>query len=344
MQAQFFLVFTLLLIPALPSIASESFERQFLLNAQGGDLSDTELLFRSQPESSRSALELKIFSQYQQRFAFQAENLSPNSGNVIVDQIVVAYRNYWVEGLQTPKAIHEAETGLQSSLASILAAQTGAIEVGTQGDVYLQTALAVESEGFHVLNDHSPPLRDLIIWRSEERQHHDVTLTDGSEQVSVVFMEDFVSLGWSNFASLGLLSTSGWASDEELYCVRWAYDPESREFQVSYLQHEARHFADYRLYPGLDEEELEYRAKLTELAFVGGSAAGLLAAFAADADANGPGAHARANNRVTRDMYREMFGVEMPVGLKTWAVSGAYDVNPAARVLLERSSSQLESY
>ena len=55
---------------------------------------------------------------------------------------------------------------------------------------------------------------------------------------------------------------------DTLYCVEWAYAPDTENFEVSYLKHEAQHLADFQRFPGLPSAELEYRAKLTELAFV----------------------------------------------------------------------------
>src|SRR4029077_9164441 len=60
--------------------------------------------------------------------------------------------------------------------------------------------------------------------------------------------------------------TDGWATAMTLYAVRSAYDIESESFRVSYLAHEAQHFADYGRFPKLARPEREYRAKLTELA------------------------------------------------------------------------------
>ena len=48
-------------------------------------------------------------------------------------------------------------------------------------------------------------------------------------------------------------------------------DRTSETFLVSYLKHEARHFADTLDFPNLSGADLEYRAKLTELAFACGT-------------------------------------------------------------------------
>ena len=77
----------------------------------------------------------------------------------------------------------------------------------------------MESEGYHVLEDRAPPYRDLFVWREETVVTYRVRLTDRSYDVPVVFMDDFVSMGWKHYAALGLASTTGWVEDGRLYCV-----------------------------------------------------------------------------------------------------------------------------
>ena len=78
-------------------------------------------------------------------------------------------------------------------------------------------------------------------------------------------MEDFATLGWMEYATLGAHHPGGWTEEEGIYCVKKAYDVNSENFKISYLTHEARHFADKKLWPDLKSADLEYRAKLTEL-------------------------------------------------------------------------------
>ena len=335
------LIALLVLIPLAHTAYSATFERHFLMAAQRGDFSRLEEALTAFPEEARSLSENELYLQYRERFVARVESFSPHTGVPLLDSLVAAHRSYWVQAAMHPDQQEELELELRNEIREILNPYPEPGGPESDLDIYERMVRAVRPHGFHLLSDWSPPFRDLIVWQAEEREEYQVALTDGNEPVTVVFMSDFVSQGWSHFLSLSLLSTSGWAGEDALYCVSWAYDRDSPEFHVSYLQHEARHLADYRLYPGLAEEELEYRAKLTELAFAGTTATTLLAAFTADADGSGPGAHARANSRVARDMYREIFGGDLPAETVRWDVSPAFDVNPAARVLLERSSAGL---
>jgi hypothetical protein len=64
-----------------------------------------------------------------------------------------------------------------------------------------------------------------------------------------------------------MAGTGGWAKKDGLYCICRNYDLDSERFQLSFLKHEARHYADFGLYPELQPADLEYRSKLTELAY-----------------------------------------------------------------------------
>ena len=96
-------------------------------------------------------------------------------------------------------------------------------------------------------------------------------------------------------------STGGWATTDSLFCLRDDYDLESERFRVSYLQHESRHFADYAIYPELKQIDLEYRAKLTEFAFVEESFMRLIHHFASAASPNEAAPHKPQNTEAPQE-------------------------------------------
>ncbi len=112
---------------------------------------------------------------------------------------------------------------------------------------------------------------------------------------------------------------------------------------------------DFREFPGLSETEMEYRAKLTELAFAGKQVSRMLRQFANSAEADSPSAHAAANYRVSHEIYREIFQQDMPAHLdgpgqlldrfpvspSPWALLGPARVAPAAVLLLQRNTDRL---
>lgn len=89
--------------------------------------------------------------------------------------------------------------------------------------------------------------------------------------------------------------------------------------------------------------DLEYRAKLTELAFASSSMPRLLNKFTGNGAANPDSPHAFANYRVSRDLYQAIFGSPLPETGKPWHRVGADKVNPAARALLAEHTRKLVS-
>jgi hypothetical protein len=208
-------------------------------------------------------------------------------------------------------------------------------------DSYALLQAAVTAQGMHALVGPAPPLQDLLVWRSQAVQQFTVELTDQQRQVTVVFLSDFLSRGWKHYAALGLAATTGWVEDGSLYCVEDAYAPGTESFEVSYLKHEGRHLADLERFPGLSAVELEYRAKLTELAFASKTLRGLLDDFSEKSAPNPGSPHAAANFRVTQDAWRELYGSSFPGGNQVWMTVSPWKVNRAARRLLERSTEGL---
>ena len=168
-------------------------------------------------------------------------------------------------------------------------------------------------------------------------------MTDRTQKVSVTFVSDIYSRGWKQFATLGLVATTGWVEDGRLYCVDSAYDRISENFEVSYLKHESRHLADFNHFPGLQSADLEYRAKLTELTFASTSTGHLLNDFTNKSANNPASPHAYANYRVTREIYREMFDKPFPASGNPWQEINTQSVNKAARDLLRRNTESLEA-
>src|SRR5215472_15819422 len=121
-------------------------------------------------------------------------------------------------------------------------------------------------------------------------------------------MSGFVLKGWLGFATCDKEFSGGWAAKDTLYCVRDSYDLDSEHFRVSYLAHEAQHFADYLRFPKLGQPELEYRAKLVELARADDSLYALLEAFTRQSVTNRTSPRAFADLRVVQRLSRALFG------------------------------------
>lgn len=324
---------------ALADSRSAFDEALFLRAANEADLRQMPAYFANVADEPGLLLdELRVG--FDARFVRRTEPFSPATGHALVDAVVEAFRQYWSRALLDPMESADAGAELEKRLTGLVT--DNAAVAPTSPGPFARAAAAIETAGYGVSISDTPPLHDLVLWSEEETAYYRVDLTDGTETVKVIFIDGLISQGWRHFATLGLNATSGWTGGDALYCVRWGYDTASERFRVSYLKHEARHFADFRRYPGLDEASMEYRAKLTELAYAGSSAADLLRRFATERNAQGSGAHGRANDRVVRDMYRQIFDRPMPEHLDAWSLLGADRINPAARYLLERNTAELE--
>lgn len=253
--------------------------------------------------------------------------------------ILGAYQDYWRSSLLRLASVREAEAALLSELNRQLPASAPDLDSAT--DAVRET---VEAEGLHALTGMTLPYYELMLWRTHTPTTYAVALPEQQVDVTVVFLDDFVSLGWAGFATCGRSHTGGWATATALYAVRSGYDLDSEQFRVSYLAHEGQHFADYRRFPKLAQPELEYRAKLTELAQADATTHDLVTRFAArtGADRNVP--HSFANYRVTRDVGRLVFDAEVtqPDALP-WRQVSRERVNAAAHALLVESTRRLDA-
>ena len=200
----------------------------------------------------------------------------------------------------------------------------------------------LERQGLHALTGRTRPLLDLMIWAGEDTTRWTVELTDGTTPVEVVFVHDFLAKGWTDWATFGRSSTGGWATPERLYCLRESYDVESETFRVSYLKHEGRHFADYGRFPALEQPDLEYRAKLTEVAFADSTLRDLVSGFAAAATFDEGSPHAWASACLVRDLSRVLSASDPAKGASgaPWPTATDEEIREAARHLIEEHSAR----
>ena len=320
---------------------------RFISLALQGDLVSASTLFERHIAEPGRMSDEALATQFQLRFIERDEDLSPNTGDEFADAVVRAYRQYWVRSLMQDLPGPEADAYLEVSLENALQVLGYESPHKPSESVFTAVGSALQSRGFYYLDTPAPPFRDLFLWRKQERNGYSVRLTDRTQKVNVVFISEIASLGWKHFATLGLVSTTGWVEDDTLYCVSWAYDRGSENFEISYLKHESRHLADFERFPGLESVELEYRAKLTELSFASISTRRLLDDFSKKSTLNPQSPHGMANYRVTRDMFLEMNGEQYPEqavsGASPWQGARVRNVNLAARALLERNTQMLES-
>jgi hypothetical protein len=199
----------------------------------------------------------------------------------------------------------------------------------------------IREEGYFAQSGRTPPLLDLMIWSKNETANESVELTDATYDVEVNYLDNFISYGWSNFAAFGMTSTGGWAEKDGLYCLCRHYDLDSERFKLSFLKHETRHFADYKLYPKLQPSDLEYRGKLTELAFSEAGTYRLLEHFQNTANRVENAPHPLANWYVIEDLSEQLLDGEWPTDAAAWQSVPKEQIRKAARHLLQEHDGKL---
>lgn len=287
-----------------------------------------------------TAKERELADRYRTRFVERTERVPPLGRGHLVQDVVDAYRDYWTKALMGELAGEAGDRFLAEDLRAVLARH--GIRPPDDDDPVERAGKELERVGLFRIGGKTLPFFELMLWARQDTTRYDVELTDGPRTVEVVFVRDFLVRGWAEWATFGRASTGGWATKERLFCLADDYDLESERFLVSYLKHEGRHFADYPLFPALAQPDLEYRAKLTELAYLEGSLHDALGHFAGAASLDPDAPHAWANACVVRDVSRELFGepATAPDDPRWEAVDPAA-VHAAARKLLESHTARL---
>lgn len=158
-----------------------------------------------------------------------------------------------------------------------------------------------EENGLHALFGKTQGVFGPYVWRETVPTVYTVELPECTADYTVNILKGFVFRGFMDYLTFGKHGTGGWASEDgTLNCVESAYDFESERFLVSLLKHEAQHVVDMKRFSGITPEELEYRAKLTELYY--SSDLGLLQKFLFEADETKThDSHAAASAKIKRE-------------------------------------------
>ena len=262
----------------------------------------------------------------------EAEDLPPRSR-----RILNAYRLYWQDAMLRRRSKEDAEKSLLDSLQLILGPASKGIAT-TLDDASDRVKLAIQADGLFALTGVTSPYYELMIWRLQTPTTYYVQLPKRSIDVHVVFLDKFVSLGWAGYTTCGRYHSGGWATQDSLYALRSAYDLESESFRVSYLAHEGTHFSDYKTHPKLAQPELEYRAKLVEIAMSRSTTYDLIGEFCRRNGLDRSVPHHFANYWVARGMSRKVFQSDSIVtDPARWRGASEDRLRRAARELLDDS-------
>jgi hypothetical protein len=304
-----------------------------------GDTSAAATLFASEPDDSGSMM---LADKFERRFVERSDGLDlARIESPAVREIADLFQSYWIDALMQTAPLDVLEGRLKSRLDDMLIERGFASALDDEDALFENVEAFIGREGLHAQSGRTPPLIDLMIWTSNDTVVESVELTDGTYEVELNYIDDFVSYGWSNFAAFGMASTGGWAEKDGLYCICRHYDLDSERFKLSFLKHEARHYADFELYPELQPADLEYRGKLTELAYSEEGTYRLLEQFtrAANLVENAP--HPLANWYVVEGLSRHLLEGVPPADAGAWQSIPKEQIRQAARRLLEEHDGML---
>ncbi|MFH6936905.1 hypothetical protein [Flavobacterium sp. FlaQc-30] len=305
-------------------------------------------LLEIDPNKKISKKDLKFKTDFENRFKFKNDKSDfLETRKSKIDQLLKIYRDYWrMSFLDKEK---KNDTLLMKNVFNFLKTKLPSSEKLTfnEDSINVYQKKYISSLGYHTTGfGKTGGLYDLLVWKTEKDTVYNLNYDGKETDVKIYFMDDFVTLGWSEYATLGRYYPAGWATKEALFCVKKAYDLKSETFKISYIGHEGRHFADYKLFPklkGVGSADLEYRAKLTELSLY--SPDGLykrLQFFINNGNYDSENGHSIAAFCVIRDLSRLLFQNDYEKDLDKWKAIPAAKINEAATKLLEENTKALE--
>ncbi|WP_420640446.1 hypothetical protein [Candidatus Leptofilum sp.] len=318
---------------------------RYLAMAMQGNLSNARSLFAT--AGHLDLVDRQLFENFERRFPTGSDDVEPSrhrSGDTpFEDEMIRLYEHYWRRSLLGQWNPDTGDQWLRQRVSGLVARRYPHIPITGHQDILGLAASKLSDSGLYASVTRTGALQDLLVWRTEERKEFSVELTDGGMALTTVMIDDLESQGWRDFATFGAAPTAGWADRDTVYCICWSYQTGSERFRVSFLKHEARHVRDYSLYPDLSAVKLEFRAKLTELAYAQSTMPNLIAGFRSNAADDVDSPHSRANLQVMQALALEL---NLPLQaraqeLDPWPVVRHYDINSAARRILQRDSQQL---
>ena len=300
--------------PATPAAHATSAAAQDAIDASTsailkGDSAAAMDALRSVPAAEFAAAD----ADYRRCMLKRFDRSQPPAANTVPDdpfaaRVLAAYQRYWWQALATPARRAALDARLEGDLRALLGGRAAAAQDIDAVENVLDEEL--QKRDYHAQLGRTPPLRELMLWRQQRTQRFEVVLPEGPQSVHVDLLDDFVSRGWSSWARCGRGSAGGWATDEKLYAIVPAYDDDggldSETFRVVFLGHEAQHFADQNRYPDMPSWELEYRAKLVELAQAEQVSAKRLRSFITAQGDDPDSPHTYANRRVVVALARRL--------------------------------------
>jgi hypothetical protein len=302
-------------------------------------------LIRQYDSSSLSEKDCAFKSQFESRFGFESDKSSYMSERKSqLDDILGLYRDYWRLSLLSPDEDFSAV--IKKNVSKFLSEKYGLAQTGGEyvdDEIlyeYLKKhvqALGYKTTGFVKTGK----LFDFLVWKNDEETVYNFSVGGDPISTKVTFLDAFLSLGWEEYATFGYYYPGGWISPDALFCVKKGYDLKSENFLISYLCHEGRHFSDYKKYPKLNSVDMEYRAKLTELAMLEKKLYERIESFMKNSNRESQSSHSVANYCVIRDLSKALFNSAFENDIDNWKKTSPKKIHDASTAILKENTQHL---
>jgi hypothetical protein len=201
------------------------------------------------------------------RFTKQTEDLKSETVTFSphFDSIRSAFQAYWREVMTNPSGCVAAESTLLLGLQKVSNSEFSS----NFEDVCNSLQSLLAEEGIISLFGTVAPFKSFMAWRKSTISVFEVETLSGSVNLSVNLLDNFLEKSWLAFATFDEKYVGGWENEHGVFAVlpAWKGGIDGEPFTISLLKHEGQHKTDRELFPWMESIQLEYRAKLNEIAF-----------------------------------------------------------------------------
>jgi hypothetical protein len=311
-----------------------------------GNVKPALALLNSENTKKISETDLKFKTEFENRFKYEVDRsgyLAEKKSSI--DSLLIIFRDYWRKSVLDIKNNYDSlfkshyQNFIKEKFPTLSEKEVKEDSLDSYLIKYLTSKKLFTTDGI----GKTGKLYDLLVWKTQKDTIYTFKIKKEIIHAKVVFMDDFITLGWLEYTTLNRHYPGGWATTDALYCVKKAYDLNSERFLYSYLAHESRHFADYKLFPKLGSADLEYRGKLTELSIANKTIYDLIEFFINNANYDSDNGHSVANFCVIRDLSKSIFGIEFEKDIAKWKSVSKKKINKAAYNILQANTKALQS-
>ncbi|TNE54488.1 MAG: hypothetical protein EP338_06640 [Bacteroidetes bacterium] len=291
----------------------------------------------------------KLKSKYHLRFRSEEKDEKALSQNEVINDICAFYQEYWKNKLL--KVPQNCDSILYDKIAHYLTdkqlSKLSFQELSETVKDDSELKKVIENEGFHCKFLLNNGIQDALIWDEQDRSTYAVELPETTINVNVIFIENYILNGVSDYATFGYSQIGGWASNQDasLFCNKGSYQLKSEKFNVSYLKHESIHFLDIANYPNLESADLEYRAKLVELIYCTKRTIydRLEEFILAASKENRENAHPFANYHLIEQLSQKLFKTAFEGDILKWKTLTPEEINHASLDIFQKGTQLLKN-